>query len=234
MVFDRCDFRLRSCCKIRDGRAKRQHDRLTAVDLRRRGVGWTASITSGGSSVKRLCTAAVGIADFDPLAAIQPNRAVWRPASVHCPALARLESFRLAGGGLLLSKWNGHRPHRLRHGSHSPRTRPLLVGTESSNPSPSSGESANYRFLSGQERMQACGVPSTALTRRPGPRPRPSGSRPPNGSIRPFSETLPRAVRHLQSLSRRRALPFSSFSVSSGPSGNVFSHSVPGRFSANG
>lgn len=38
----------------------------------------------------------------------------------------------------------------------------------------------------------------------------------------------------LQSLSRRRALPFSSFSVSSGLSGNVFSHSVPGRFSANG
>src|SRR5262249_28838937 len=41
-------------------------------------------------------------------------------------------------------------------------------------------------------------------------------------------------VCHLQSLSRRRALPFSSFSVSSGPSGNVFSHSVPGEFSANG
>jgi hypothetical protein len=82
---------------------------LTAVDLRRRGVGWIASITSGGGSVKRLCTAAVGIADFDRLAAIQPNRAVWRPASVHCPALARFESFRLAGGGLLLSKWNGHR-----------------------------------------------------------------------------------------------------------------------------
>ena len=115
-----------------------------------------------------------------------------------------------------------------------PKNSAFARRTESSNPSPSSGESANYRFLSGQERMQACGVPSTALTRRPGPRPRPSGSRPPNGSIRPFSETLPRAVRHLQSLSRRRALPFSSFSVSSGPSGNVFSHSVPGRFSANG
>src|SRR6516164_4871315 len=93
---------------------------LTAVDLRRRGVGWIASITSGGVSVKRLYTAAVGIADFDPLAAIQPNRAVWRPASVHCPALARLESFGLAGG-LLLSKGNGHRPRRLRHGS-IPRT----------------------------------------------------------------------------------------------------------------
>jgi len=121
---------------------------LTTVDLRRRGVGWIASITSGGGSVKRPCTAAVGIADFDPLAAIQPNRAVWRPASVHWPALARLESFRLAVSGLLLSKWNGHRPRRLRHGSHSPRTWPLLVGTESSNPSPSCGESANHRFLS--------------------------------------------------------------------------------------
>ena len=120
---------------------------LTAVDLRRRGVGWIASITSGGSSVKRLYTAAVDIADFDPLAAIQPNSAMWRPASVHCPALARLESFRLAGGGLLLSKWNGHRPHRLRHGSHSPRTRPLLVGTESSNPSPSSEESGELDLV---------------------------------------------------------------------------------------
>jgi hypothetical protein len=38
----------------------------------------------------------------------------------------------------------------------------------------------------------------------------------------------------VQSLSKRRALPFSSFSVSSGPSGSVFSHSVPGGFSANG
>ena len=37
----------------------------------------------------------------------------------------------------------------------------------------------------------------------------------------------------VQSLSRRRALPFSSFSVSSGPSGSVLSHSVPGGFSAN-
>ena len=45
---------------------------------------------------------------------------------------------------------------------------------------------------------------------------------------------VPGGIRHLQSLSRRRALPFSSFSVSSGPSGNVFSHSVPGGFSANG
>jgi hypothetical protein len=41
-------------------------------------------------------------------------------------------------------------------------------------------------------------------------------------------------VSHVQSLSRRRAFPFSSFSVSSGPSGSVFSHSVPGGFSANG
>jgi hypothetical protein len=30
---------------------------LTAVDFRRRGVGWIASITSGGGAVKRLCTA---------------------------------------------------------------------------------------------------------------------------------------------------------------------------------
>jgi hypothetical protein len=36
---------------------------------------------------------------------------------------------------------------------------------------------------------------------------------------------------NLDSLSGRRALPLSSFSVSSGPSGSVFSHSVPGRFS---
>ena len=42
------------------------------------------------------------------------------------------------------------------------------------------------------------------------------------------------AIHKHQILSRRRALPFSNFSVSSGPSGNVFSHSVPGRFSANG
>ena len=54
----------------------------------------------------------------------------------------------------------------------------------------------------------------------------------------PFTGAVPYApfpaIHKLQSLSRRRALPFSSFSVSSGPSGNVFSHSVPGRFSANG
>src|SRR6516164_1364367 len=48
------------------------------------------------------------------------------------------------------------------------------------------------------------------------------------------SKDVATGVRHLQSLSRRRALPFSSFCVSSAPSGNVFSHSVPGRFSANG
>ena len=46
-----------------------------------------------------------------------------------------------------MSKWNGHRPHRLRHGSHSPRTRPLLVGTESSNPSPSSEESGELDLV---------------------------------------------------------------------------------------
>jgi len=42
------------------------------------------------------------------------------------------------------------------------------------------------------------------------------------------------AVHKPQILSRRRALPFSSFSVSTGPSGKLFSHSVPGRFLANG
>ena len=48
------------------------------------------------------------------------------------------------------------------------------------------------------------------------------------------SKTFAAGGRSIQSLSRRRALPFSSFSVSSGPSGSVFSHSVPGGFSANG
>ena len=47
-------------------------------------------------------------------------------------------------------------------------------------------------------------------------------------------ENFDRDSSHPQSLSRRRVLPFSSFSVSSGPSGKVFSHSVPGGFSANG
>jgi hypothetical protein len=47
-------------------------------------------------------------------------------------------------------------------------------------------------------------------------------------------EDVAAGVRLVQSLSRRRALPLSTFSVSSGPSGSVFSHSVPGGFSAKG
>ena len=118
------------------GRAKRQHDQLTAVDLRWRGVGRIASITSGAAARESGCGRPLS-GRFRPfiLAAIQPNRAEWRPASVHCPGLAWLESFRLAGGGLLLSKWNGHRPRRLRHGSHSPKNLAFA------NPSPSTKES---------------------------------------------------------------------------------------------
>jgi len=81
------------------GRAKRQHDQLTAVDLRWRGVGRIASITSGAAARESGCGRPLS-GRFRPfiLAAIQPNRAEWRPASVHCPGLAWLESFRLAGG----------------------------------------------------------------------------------------------------------------------------------------
>ena len=145
------------------GRAKRQHDQLTAVDLRWRGVGRIASITSGAAARESGCGRPLS-GRFRPfiLAAIQPNRAEWRPASVHCPGLAWLESFRLAGGGLLLSKWNGHRPRRLRHGSHSPRTWPLRIHL----PPPKSLFSPRFGIATGTGRCA-----QSRTTRPPAPLP---------------------------------------------------------------
>ena len=65
-------------------------------------------------------------------------------------------------GRLLLSKWNGHRPRRLRHGSHSPRTWPLRIHL----PPPKSLFSPRFGIATGTGRCA-----QSRTTRPPAPLP---------------------------------------------------------------